>query len=132
MKQAIRLERPRLRGAARWVLCCGLLASCGGNVNEVTAEVPEACQGAYTGTFGGDVRGTLTGSLSSNATFSVTFTQTSTSQSASGSGKIAEDGSIAFSLGPNEVTGSFNFGRCRATGDWVSGETSGTWRADRR
>ena len=48
---------------------------------------------------------------------------------ATGSGSVAEDGGIAVVLGPNSVTGRFNFARCRATGDWVAGEARGTWNA---
>lgn len=130
----------------QWVLLLGL-AGCGGTVVEGTeedgdgaggttgggvADVPEDCVGNYDGSFGGDIRGDLTGTLDSRAGFLVTFVQTGTEQSFTGSGSVAKDGSIEVVLGPNRVTGRFNFTRCRATGDWVAGEAHGSWNAARR
>lgn len=122
-----------------WCRRCAVLISvgvlpsgCGGTSVESAAEIPADCVGDYRGNFAGDARGTLTGNLGSSATFRVTFVQTSTGQSASGSGTIEEDGTIELVLGPNSVTGVFNFNQCRATGDWVAGETNGNWNATRR
>jgi len=103
-----------------------------GSSTDGTADVPNECVGSYDGNFTGDVRGKLTGNLNANADFEVTFTQADTGLSATGSGSVAEDGKIEVILGPNRVTGRFNFDRCRAKGDWVTGEAVGSWNAVRR
>ena len=103
-----------------------------GSSTDGTADVPNECVGSYDGNFTGDVRGKLTGHLNANADFEVTFTQADTGLSATGSGSVAEDGKIEVILGPNRVTGRFNFDRCRAKGDWVTGEAVGNWNAERR
>lgn len=123
------------------------LSGCGGTVIEEgedggetgssgtgggTADVPKDCVGNYEGSFDGDIRGRLTGSLDADADFVVTFAQPGNGQSATGSGSVAKDGRIAVVLGPNSVTGRFNFDRCRASGDWVMGEARGGWNATRR
>ena len=108
------------------------VAGCGGTVSETPADVPDNCVGSYRGSFAGDIRGSLNGRLGSDAHFSVTFVQSGNGDSATGSGDVEEDGSIEVVLGPNHVIGSFNFDRCRATGDWVAGEAAGSWTATRR
>lgn len=133
-------------GVSRWlggstlVLVLGL-TGCGGTVVEGSEDtagtgstgggghVPNDCVGAYEGSFGGDIRGRLLGNLAANADFEVTFVQSGNDQSFTGSGSVAEDGGIEVVLGPNSVTGRFNFARCRATGDWVAGEAHGNWNA---
>lgn len=114
-----------------WALSISLVG-CGGTVVEGTepaVEVPNECIGDYDGSFNGDLRGRLTGSLDAKAGFTVTFVQSGNGQSATGSGSVAEDGGIEVLLGPNSVTGRFDFDRCRATGDWVAGEVHGSWNA---
>jgi hypothetical protein len=108
------------------------IAGCGGSVTETPVDVPDDCVGSYEGSFAGDIRGSLTGRLGSDARFSVTFVQSGNGQTASGSGDVEEDGSIEVVLGPNHVIGSFNFGRCRASGDWVAGDAAGSWTASRK
>jgi len=124
------------------------LAGCGGTVEEGTDAtdatsgsngsngtggtpiVPDKCVGNYQGSFAGDIRGNLTGALDAHADFDVTF-GLSDGQTASGSGSVADDGTIDVAVGANRVTGQFNFNRCRASGDWVFGEARGTWKAAR-
>lgn len=128
----------------QWCLALGLmlgLSGCGGTVVEDTdatdatgttggsADVPEDCIGGYAGSFDGDIRGSLTGSLNADANFVVTFVQSGNGQTATGSGSVAKDGGIEVVLGPNSVTGRFDFTRCRATGDWVMAEARGDWKA---
>ncbi|HEY6728951.1 MAG TPA: hypothetical protein VI197_33305 [Polyangiaceae bacterium] len=127
-------------GASILALLLGLTA-CGGTVVEGAeddastgstggvADVPSDCVGAYDGNFGGDIRGSLMGNLKANADFEVTFVQSGNDQSFTGSGSVAEDGKIEVVLGPNSVTGRFNFARCRANGNWVAGEARGSWNA---
>jgi len=132
------------RGTASALALVLGLTGCGGTVVEDTedtantgstgstggsADVPEDCIGAYEGSFGGDIRGRLVGNLDAGADFEVTFVQSGTDQSFTGSGSVAADGKIEVVLGPNSVTGRFNFTRCRATGDWVAGEAHGSWNA---
>jgi hypothetical protein len=113
-----------------WVLSCLLLA-CGGTTVEAVADVPDNCVGAYSGNFSGDIKGTLDGDLGADASFQVTFVQTSTGQSVSGSGSVAEDGTIEVALGPNVVSGAFNFDQCKAKGVWNAGDNNGSWAAAR-
>lgn len=112
------------------------LSGCGGTVvdgsegTDGSADVPDDCVGDYEGNFDGDIRGRLTGHLDSNADFQVTFVQSGNGQSATGTGSVAKDGGIEVVLGPNSVTGRFNFARCRASGDWLLGEAQGGWNAE--
>jgi len=122
------------------------LAGCGGTVIEEDTDATEAsngssgtgstpivppdCVGNYRGTFAGDIRGNLTGTLDARADFEVTFGLTN-GQNATGSGSVADDGTIEVVVGTNRVTGQFNFKRCKATGDWVFGEAQGSWNAAR-
>jgi hypothetical protein len=130
----------RWLGGSALALMLGV-TGCGGTVVDGTedtastgstgggADVPSDCVGAYEGDFVGDIRGRLTGNLAANADFEVTFVQSGTDQSFTGSGSVADDGKIEVVLGPNSVTGRFNFARCRANGDWVAGEARGSWNA---
>lgn len=120
------------------------LAGCGGTVIEEDTDateasngssgtgntpiVPEDCVGNYQGTFAGDIRGNLTGTLDAHADFEVTFGLTN-GQNATGSGSVADDGTIEVVVGTNRVTGRFNFKRCKASGDWLFGEARGSWNA---
>ena len=120
-----------VRALSVWAWSSCLLA-CGGTTVEAVADVPDSCVGAYAGSFTGDVKGTLDGDLGADATFEVTFVQTSTQQSFSGSGSVAEDGTIEVALGPNSVRGTFNFDQCKAKGAWNAGEINGNWSATKR
>ena len=138
-------RRSQWRFALGVVLGLGL-SGCGGTVIEEedggdtggtgtsggSADVPKDCVGNYKGSFDGDIRGSLTGRLDADADFVVTFAQSGNGQSATGSGSVAKDGRIAVALGPNSVTGRFNFDRCHASGDWVMGEARGGWNATRQ
>lgn len=115
-----------------WLAIAIGLAGCGGTSTSASADIPDECLGNYTGSFSGDSNGTLTGSLDADAEFTVTFLQTSTNQSASGSGNIQENGAIEIVLGPNRVTGTFRFAQCRASGQWATGATNGSWSASKR
>ncbi len=100
---------------------------CGGTTTSASPEVPEECVGAYTGSYSGDVSGNIKGKLSDDARFSITFVQRGSEQGVTGTGSLDDDGEIGLQLGPNSVTGTFNFNRCRATGRWASGASEGNW-----
>lgn len=117
----------RRLGTAALVLAT--LTACGGTAVETAdgGDFPE-CVGDYSGSYGGDVRGAIEGSLARNWSFTVTFSPNNSDQSYTVTGEVAENGTIEMG---SALTGSFNFNRCTASGQWNTGEANGNWNAQR-
>jgi hypothetical protein len=100
---------------------------CGGSaVDETEGDNAPDCVGSYSGTYAGDVRGTIDGTLSRRWTFTVTFSPNNSDTSYTIEGSVDEDGQISEG---DALSGTFNFNRCRANGEWNTGEADGTWNA---
>jgi hypothetical protein len=112
------------------VCAAGVVAvACGGTAVATEGDdVPSRCVGSYSGTYSGDARGSIEGRLASDRSFSVTFRQTTSETSYTVSGRIDEDGAIDINQG-SALTGTFNFNRCSASGQWTTGPQTGRWNA---